>query len=226
MLKESLFICYSTPNYELLTTHFLESLSQIGVPPENIDHLIDTEVSLDPPYGFQSDMWYHCVKEKIVHLVKTLKKYIAANDSDYKYFIFSDCDIWFPKRDAESLWSELASTILEKDVYFMRENESDSANTGFFIIKNNQNLQKNIEFFERVISVMNICERSFMPLGDQTIINHFLSEIDFDYIPTDFVGWGTSIFNPSKMLLHHAVCSINTETKWNQIQSIKNDYQF
>ena len=213
MLDNSLFICYSTPNYSKLTNIFLESLHDINV--NNIDHEIDDISYLFENTGFRTELWYHCVRNKIKHLVNVLK----TNDSCVKYFIFTDCDIIYIKKNVDE-WQNLEKYIQkeDKDIFFMRENTSDNVNTGFFIIKDVKNI---INFFVEVLETIDTTERIHMPFGDQSIINNLKHKINYGFIPNDYVVFGKDIYNINKSLIHHAIGSIDVDDKINQINEIK-----
>jgi hypothetical protein len=220
MLNYSLFICYSTPNYSKLTNIFLDSLKNINV--KHIEHLIETPIlNLLNESGFQSDLWYYCVYNKIKHLVNILSIYDTF--SNIKYFIFSDCDIIYLQNNIDE-WNNLEYYINNdnKDIYFMRENISDDVNSGFFIIKNNENIEKIINFFTEVLQIFNITNKNKMPFGDQTIINNLKNKINYGFIPYDYIIFGKHIFNKNKSLLHHAIGCKNIDEKINQINNINN----
>ena len=218
MLKNSLFICYSTPNYSKLTSIFLDSLNNINV--KNINHLIDNPSTLLKDTGFQTDLWYYCVRNKINHLINVINNY--NNLHDIKYFIFTDCDIIYIKNNINE-WYNLEEFIIKqnKDIYFMREDVTDDVNSGLFIIKNNGNIKNIINFFIEVLKTIDITEKNKMPFGDQSIINSLKNKINYGFIPNDYVIFGKQIFNKNKSLFHHAVCCIDVEDKILQINYIK-----
>ena len=139
-----------------------------------------------------------------------------------KYFIFSDCDILFIEKNKEK-WSELQLFIDENqnDIFFMREHTSELVNTGFFIIKNNKNIKYIITFFKNVLFNLLNREKRTMELGDQTIINEMLHNINYDFIPNDYIIYATTIYNNSKSLIHHAVYCKSVDEKITQINFIK-----
>ena len=75
MLDKSLFICYSTSNYSKLTDLFLKSLQEINV--NNINHMKDEIDVTNKETGFRTDLWYYCIRNKINHLINSLKNMIA-----------------------------------------------------------------------------------------------------------------------------------------------------
>jgi hypothetical protein len=221
MLKDSLIICYSTPNYKPVTDILFQSLIEINI--SNICHLLDKpEENILKKTGFQTDLWYYSVTNKIKHLNFALYN---INNYKYKYFIFCDCDVWFLKNNIYE-WNNLQKYIdsNNKDIYFMRENTSSDLNSGFFIIKNNTNIKNIRLFFIEVYSIMLSEKKDRMPLGDQTIINRLKHKINFGYIPNDYVIFGTNIFNKKKSLFHHAVWCIDIEDKIKQINLIKSQF--
>lgn len=218
MLDKSLFICYSTPNYSKLTNIFLNSLHDIQV--NNINHMTDDISILFKNTGFQTDLWYYCVRNKINHLINVLQDYDSLKNT--KYFIFTDCDIIYIKKNINE-WHNLENYIQNenKDIHFMREGISNDVNSGFFIIKNNNNIKKIINFFVEVLKTIDITKKEQMPYGDQSIINNLKNKINYGFIPNDYVVFGTSIYNRNKSLFHHAVCCRDVDDKIIQINNIK-----
>lgn len=222
IIGKSLCISYSTSNYNSLTKICIESLNQCGF--YNIDHLTDTpnDILLSKT-GFQSDLWYYCVKQKIVHLLNVLTN---KNKSNIRYFIFNDCDIILIEKNKEH-WLKLQGFIdaSDKDVFFMRESTSNNVNTGFFIIKNNDNLGIMISFLNKVITEFDKTNKKDMPLGDQCIINKFKGEINYDYIPNMFVIFGKQIYDKNMALFHHATCCRDVNEKLVQINYIQSHFE-
>jgi hypothetical protein len=221
MLDKSLFICYSTPNYSELTNLCLNSLHDINV--NNINHMIDDTTFMFKNTGFQTDLWYHCVRNKINHLINVLKK--NDNLNNIKYFIFTDCDIIYIKKNINE-WYNLENYIQKesKDIHFMRENSSNDVNSGFFIIKNNDNITNIINFFVEVLQTIDTTEKIRMPLGDQSIINNLKSKINYGFIPNEYVVFGTNIYNRNKSLFHHAIACRDVYDKIIQINNIKSAF--
>jgi len=192
----------------------MESLKAIGV--KNINHkLDDSKVVLDGQHkaGFGSDFWHYCVKAKIKHLVNTLKDTKSVSP---KYYIFTDCDVRMIQKNVTE-WDSLQKYIdkekPDKDVFFMIEGTSRDVNTGFFIIKNNTNLPQTISFFEQVLEIMEKSKIGEMPFGDQSIVNNIKDQLNFDFIPSEYVIFGNTIFNKNKCLVHHAIGTIGTNDK-------------
>jgi len=221
MLKQSLIICYSTPNYQPVTDILFSSLLDLNI--------VNTYYLLDKPpediikkTGFQTDLWYYSVINKIKHLNSALYN---INNYKNKYFIFCDCDVWFLKNNIHE-WANLQKYVdtTDKDIFFMRESTTLDLNTGFFIIKNNINLVNIRLFFNEIYSVMIKETKNNMPLGDQTIINRLKHKINFGYIPNEYVIFGTNIFDKNKSLIHHAVCCVDIPDKIKQIDFIKSKF--
>ena len=106
----------------------------------------------------------------------------------------------------------------------MRENTSNDVNSGFFIIKNNDNITNIINFFVNVLQTFDTSKKENMPFGDQSIINTLKSKINYDFIPNDYVVFGTRIFNSNKSLFHHAIGSKDVDDKIIQINRIKSAF--
>ena len=218
MIDKSLFICYSTPNYSKLTNIFLNSLHEIQV--NNINHMTEDISILFDATGFQTNLWYSCVRNKINHLINVLQDYDSLKN--IKYFIFTDCDIIYIKKNINE-WYNLENYIENdnKDIHFMRESTTNDVNSGFFIIKNNNNIKNIINFFDEVLKTFDITKKEAMPFGDQSIINNLKHKINYGFIPNDYVVFGTSIYNINKSLFHHAVCCRDVDDKIIQINQVK-----
>jgi hypothetical protein len=229
MLNKSLFICYSTPNYSKLTNIFLDSLRDLNV--KNINHIIENPPSnLLQRSGFQSNLWYYCVRNKINHLINVLKEHttLDSDSTNIQYFIFTDCDIMFFKKNIHE-WNNLEKDIVDegKDIYFMRDGStSNNVNSGFFVIKNNSNIKNIIYFFIEVLNTMDITTKNNMPFGDQSIINNLKHTINYGFIPNDYIILGKEINNKNKSLFHHAVCCKDVDDKILQINYIKSTCGF
>lgn len=224
MLKDSIIICYSTPNYSELKNIFFDSLHKVGVREEQIVHKLDNVGdSLLKKTGFRSELWYYAVKRKLAFLINTLKKREKYN---CKYFLFCDCDLYFIPNNVKE-WKNLENLVKngDYDVYFMKDKYGNDANTGFFIIKNNSQIEKIIAFFEKVHHICDILPNSEMPLGDQTIINHNKQDIFYGYIPDEYVIHGKNIHDKNKSLVHHAIDCRDVKDKVEQINYIKNVFR-
>lgn len=221
LLNESIIISYSTPNYEKLTNMYLNSLKKLGVKDENIKHKLDAyDTTIFKNEGFQSNLWYYAITNKIQHLITVLENY--KNVDPHKYFIFSDCDVTFIDKNKE-MWGELKKFIDYdlNDIFFMSDLNS-TVNSGFYIIKNNMNIRYIIGFFKNVLFTLLNRNKKTMELGDQTIINELLYSVNYQHIPVDFVVFGTQICNHQKSLIHHAVFCKTIDEKVDQINYIRN----
>jgi hypothetical protein len=189
--------------------------------------MLDTphESKLLKTTGFQTDLWYYCVRNKINHLINILNTCDSLIDT--QYFIFTDCDIVYIKKNMDE-WSNLEKFIINKnnDIFFMRENTSNDVNSGFFIIKNNDNIKNIINFFIEVIEKFDKTNKKNMPFGDQSIINNLKNKLNYGFIPNDYVIFGETIYNKKKSLFHHAVCCKNVNDKILQINKIKKKFNF
>jgi len=224
MLDKSLIICYSTSNYSNVTDIFLNSLRELGIPNLQINHKLETpDEELIKTEGFLSELWYYCVFNKVKHLVNTL---IENKNKDYKYFIMSDCDIQFIKNNVDE-WCNLEIYLENdnRDVYFMQEYEFEDFNTGFYVIKNNQNINDVIEFFNEVLYKMTITKREDMNRGDQTIINSIKHKLNYTLIPSEYIIFGNYIYNKQKSLIHHSVGCDIPDHKIIQLKYIKALFQ-
>jgi hypothetical protein len=221
MLENFLIICYTTPNYERITEHFLNCLDTITVPKANICIKRDIPpVELMSKEGFKSNLWYYCLITKLKHLIDSL----ILNKGKYDYYISSDCDIQFLYHHIDK-WYDLEQYMKtnNKDIYFMREGLTEEVNGGFYIICN-RNLDSTINFLKSVYEEMLITPYSKMELGDQTIINKkIIGMTNIGKIPLEYVVWGHDIYDHTNSLVHHAVQTSGTIDKIAQMKKI-NDY--
>ena len=225
MLDKSLFICYSTPNYSKLTNMFLNSLYDINVNDNNINHMFDdTTNKMFTETGFRTELFYYCLRSKLHHLINVLKNHDCLNN--IKYFISTDCDIIYIKNNINE-WYNLENYMQNenKDIYFMRENTSSDLNCGFFIIKNNENITNIINFLIEVSEIFDTSENADVPFGEQTIINKLKNKINYGLIPNEYVIWASNIHNINKSLFHHAVCTTDVYDKIEQINQIKSNFK-
>ena len=214
MLDKSLIICYSTPNYEKLTTIFLDSLKKAGVPDTNIRHKLDIlEPEAMMQTGFRTNLWYHCLIQKLLHLIQTLQI-----ENTHTYYISSDCDINFI--DNKENWNELEEYIRteKRDIYFMREGDTNDVNGGFYIITNKDAV---LPFLCEVLHEMITLTKDEMYLGDQTIINKKKDVLNYGRILNDYSIFGTKIYNKKKALFHHAIDCKDVDDKITQIMYVK-----
>jgi len=218
MLENFLIICYTTPNYERITEHFLNCLDTITVPKANICIKRDIPPSeLMRKEGFKSNLWYYCLITKLKHLIDSL----VLNKDKYDYYISSDCDIQFLYHHIDK-WYDLEQYMKtnNKDMYFMREGLTEEVNGGFYIICN-QNLDSTINFLKEVYEEMLITPYSKMELGDQTIINKkIIGMTNIGKIPLEYVVWGHDIYDHTNSLVHHAVQTSGTIDKIAQMKKV------
>ena len=221
MLENFLIICYTTPNYEEITEHFLNCLDIITVPKANICMKRDIPPSeLMGIVGFKSNLWYYCLITKLKHLIDSL----ILNKGKYDYYISSDCDIQFLYHHIDK-WYDLEEymKINDKDIYFMREGLTEEVNGGFYIICN-RNIDSTINFLNEVYEEMIKTPYSQMELGDQTIINKKIIGMKrIGKIPIEYVVWGKDIYDHNRALIHHAVQTSGTSEKKAQMKKV-NDY--
>lgn len=217
MLYNSLIICYSTPNYEKLTTHFLKCLENIYIPSKNICMKYDIPpAELMNKTGLRTNLWFYCLITKLKHLIDSLK----LHHGKYDYYISSDCDVQFLPNNVEQ-WSELEEYMKEnnKDIYFMNENCTQNVNGGFYIICN-KNLDTTIDFLTEIYNEMIITPYEKMPFGEQSLINKKLDRLNYGMIPNKYVIWSRTIYDYKSSLIHHAVDTNDISDKWEQITEI------
>lgn len=226
MLENSLIISYATPNYTL-ANNYLATLHEIDFPESNICHFLDTNTtpSSDNDCRFGTDFFYLALKNRFKNLINVLESNI--NNNIYQYFIACDCDIWFIKEN-KNKWNDLKVLIDNgnKDFYFMREDHYQDVNCGFFIIKNNANFIKNIDFLKDIYQNMITLDSKDMVYAEQSLINKEKHKISYDYIPQEYYIWANNLINKDMALFHHPVCCDSVNTKQIQINNIKQRMQY
>jgi hypothetical protein len=60
-----------------------------------------------------------------------------------------------------------------------------------------------------------------MPFGDQSIVNRKKDELNYGFVPNDYIVFGPKVFNRQKCLLHHAVGARNVHEKKIQMLGMK-----
>jgi hypothetical protein len=224
LLDNSLIIAYSTYNYKL-RDNFINSLLKLNFNKDNINLFIDNIINKDDEVECNTNIWIKIKIKKLKNLIDILK--ININNINYKYFISSDCDINF-LTDNINEWKNLEYYIDKSniDIFFMSENNSldlngnNVLNTGFFIIKNNENLIDIIIYLNDVLNLMLEYPLNRNISGDKDIINQLKSHVNYGIIPNEYVIWSTNIFDANKSLIHHPVCCSNVNEKINQIKYI------
>lgn len=103
----------------------------------------------------------------------------------------------------------------------MREKDTTDVNTGFCIIKNNENIDKVIAFFEEVVDIFINSNTTSLPYGDQSIINKIKDKINYGTIPNEYVVYGDIIFDYNRALFHHAIGASDIYDKIHQIYFVK-----
>ena len=224
ILNNCIVISYSTKNYKNLAKLYIESLDKLNVEYTNVKHKIDNyDTTLFTSDGFQTNLWYYAVSNKINHLIHTLENF--KMNTIPNYFIFSDCDVQFIEKNKHE-WNNLYQFMdrNENDIFFMRDSAREDVNTGFFIIKNNRNLKYIINFFKTVLFSLFNREKRTIELGDQTIINELKNNINYDFIPDEYIVFGTKIYDMNKSLIHHSVYCKTIDEKINQMNFIKSTF--
>jgi hypothetical protein len=195
----------------------LRSLTGLGVRSDNIIHKLDIPPSeISDKTGFMSELFHYSIINKVKHLIDTLNE----NKNKHEYYISADLDIRYLMSNVQK-WHDLQNFIDNDphDVFFMRENTTDAVNGGFFIIKN-QNIEKTIAFLTDIYAELITKTQAQLPMLEQQLINENLSKLSFNYIPNEYVIFGTTIYDKKSALFHHAVCCNDVDGKLKQISSI------
>lgn len=216
-LNNSAILCYSTSNYQKLTDLFMKSLINVGFNKDNIIHkyeIIDDNELLKNAF-FMSKLFKLCIINKISHIVETLK------EKKFKYYICIDCDIRFLK-NRKKQFNDLIEFIdnTSNDIYFMRENISNDINGGFYVIKNNKNINDIINFFEFILSNLDVNDVN-LPFFEQSLINKYKHRLNYSFIPNKYAIFGEDIYDINNSLFHHFTCCNEVEEKIIQYKKIK-----
>jgi hypothetical protein len=162
-----------------------------------------------------SKLFKLCIINKISHIVKTLK------EKKFKYYICIDCDIRFLK-NRKKQFNDLIEFIdnTSNDIYFMRENISNDINGGFYVIKNNKNINYIINFFEFILSNLDVNDVT-LQFFEQSLINKYKHRLNYNLIPNKYVIFGENIYDINNSVFHHFLCCNNVDEKIIQCKNIK-----
>lgn len=215
--KNILWVAYSTDNYEPLTKYWRDSLHDVIKNDTEHNHVIKHKIDKMPEKeetGVGKKSWYNCIIEQLIWATSFDENFIQK----FEYVIVSDCDIqFFPNNSWKPLFEYIKRS--NKSIFFMRENNSSDVNSGFYIIKNDY-YETYVKFVKNMLDINDM----YTDFGDQTYINNHRDELNFDYIPDEFVVWGREVNDKKvdKILLHHAVFNKSVKTKSEQIEFVRN----
>jgi hypothetical protein len=133
-------------------------------------------------------------------------------------FVYSDTDIIFYKPAISSIKEQMKN----KEILFGKENFKGEINGGFITIRNCKNC---LDFFilaEKII----LSQSPNLEKNDQhifqEIINKKLIPINWGVLDNRFWNRSLGFENLSKdIILHHANCTINKESKYKQFEEVK-----
>jgi hypothetical protein len=190
--------------------------------------VFNTDLSMYTEFGFQTEAWYVGVKAKIDNLLSVMNE-----QAEGTYVVMSDADIqFFNTRKIPDLVEHARANAL--DFYGMEELDTHDFNTGFFVVRNNQNTR----------DLLNLSEFKHPSLGDQSIINErlgllnsegneygdFAQRIKYDFIPKKHIIQARNVpVDPSPetiddIMCHHATHVTNTEDKIEQLRWVREWY--
>lgn len=181
------FVAYSTKNYQLLTDVWLESLKKVPVP-KNIHLRIDEDV----PGACVT--YAGAIENKIKNLIG------HTPSRGTMLIVSSDCDIRFYENgDWEGLVDFIAKS--PRKMFFMRDCSPDNVNGGFYIIK--RDYFEHYKGFLRRMLKHGISDYYYV---DQCYINEHRDELDWDYIPDEYIMCGANWrWDKSRVCLYHAI---------------------
>lgn len=215
------WISCSANNYQMLWKICHESLKKLGINDNNIKHEhLEVNDAINGQIMFQSPIWYHSCRKKIIRMVEALSIHLISDQ--YDYFIYHDCDTQF-FANREKVWEELFSYIDSKDSDFYFQPEIVDGEyelcAGIYIIKKNK-LQRAINFLQMVLKKMNNTPLDLMPFADQSVMKELKDKINWSFIPPKYCTFAGILEEKNKKtyLFHHAINAKNLETKLAQIR--------
>jgi hypothetical protein len=164
-------------------------------------------IDAQPEKGFQSDVWYQCLFQK----VHTFKDLIASHQGETIAFLDIDIQFFAPCE------STFLAALADNDVAFQAETagnnpEKADFNSGVAVVRCN----------ERTLALYkHACELDLISLqGDQQALADLINRkivpgLRYSILPYTVWAWSHTFFNvgPTKdMVLHHANCTTNPET--------------
>lgn len=179
------FVAYSTKNYQLLTDVWYDSLKKLPLQ-KNI-HLTVEDV---PGVTYAG-----AIQNKIKNL-------IGHTPSRGTFLIVSsDCDIRFYENgDWEGLMDFIAKS--PRKMFFMRDCSPDNVNGGFYIIKRDY-FEHYKGFLRNMLATRDVSKYYYV---DQCYINEHRDELDWDYIPDEYIMCGANWrWDKSRVCLYHAI---------------------
>jgi hypothetical protein len=195
-------------NYkEIYIKYFLQSLAPIRDRLELHTNFIDT--SRFTEFGYETCSWHHCLKEKIKYLLHVL------NHTSHEYIIFSDADVQFLQPHKLDIFIKYAKQK-QLDFMGMKEDYSDDYNTGFFVVRVNENMKN---FFSTIVYIMTHDDSA----NDQTVFNKLIAAfpnlIKHEPIPGYYYFWAT-VCHGLCPIFHHAVATRNVNEKMQQMDDV------
>lgn len=217
----------SSKGYEEVTQWHLKSLQLAGVMEENIFCVeYFTPDAITDSISFGSQSYQHCVSSKIYFYVRKLKQYrksVARGERKHKFIVLTDCDVQaFGGRLKE--WKRMFGEIeaSDKTVHMCCQNSLLEANTGIIIFKA-ENLDRVIDWLEKIEGIMMRTPPSEMYLMDQTVINEQRQLMDWGWLHYRHVMLGPDFHPPQRhqYVLHHAIKTTTKQQKLDQLRHIK-----
>lgn len=196
-------------NYVVLYERWRRSL-----PLGFVDHA--THIDIEGAGDVYSLMWYDAIERKLMYFVQELQK---LPDDDI--VLCSDIDILFTNQNT-ALADYAISTFgkhRETLMIFMREHTTSFVNGGFYFVRN-------CSIVRHALHEAAVYCRRRTQYADQDYFNgdDFKAlNIPIQFLPLELVAWSKFIFDRTRVLFHHAVCSLNSENKVSQQEWIAHE---
>lgn len=185
--------------------------------PAGFDPIVKAIDIANDGYGFLTGSWYDAITKKIQHFIDTL-----ASLPNGTICLCCDVDIMFIKNSgdlADYLQTKITKNDL--DMIFMRENDSNRVNGGFYCVRNSERVRNALK------QAMVFCEKRTQ-YADQDYFNgdeFKQSGVKWDYIDMRLMVWGMHVYDKNMALFHHAVCAGTLAEKMHQQQAVGSFFQ-
>jgi hypothetical protein len=190
-----------TPSFEPLLEIFEKTA------PADLD-LNVLRIDAPPEKGFQSAVWYECLKEK----AQIFRDLIADHQGEIIALLDIDIQFFAPCE------STFLAGLADNDIAFQAETagnkpEKTDLNSGVAVVRCNE---RTLALYSQVCQL----DLPSLNLGDQSalidMINHkIVPGLRHSILPYTVWAWSHTLFNvgPTRdMVLHHANCTTNPET--------------
>lgn len=200
MLKDTCLISYSLSN-DYLSKHLVNSTKGLLDP----NHIYIKDDSMLSKLYTDDTFHFHSKKKRLNHY----KNKLMLLKHKYNTFIVTDCDGRFFCNMGG--WVELYNLIKEseKQIFFMKDDDTNNIHTGFFILKHNY-VDVFVNYIKNTLLHDNI-ELS----NQQLVLTNAKKDLNCEFIPSKFIIWGYkfTILHKKYYVVHHFVSKSNNDDK-------------